>query len=114
MLQNDNERSSTTGVDNDESSSSCLNESDYSMILNNNPLLLSCIDAGDKVLYDARIFHRGRGNNTHKEADADRPVLVLRWDAAHTPPPGAGLIVTTANILYLGKLFYAGLFLLGF
>ena len=24
--------------------------------------LLGCIDAGDTILYDARIFHRGRGS----------------------------------------------------
>lgn len=78
--------------------------------------LLACIDAGDAVLYDARIFHRGRGNNVISDAnkiddDNDRPVLVLRWDASRTPPPGAGLIVTTANI-YWGRVLYAGLLLL--
>ncbi|KAL7526946.1 hypothetical protein ACHAXR_001722, partial [Thalassiosira sp. AJA248-18] len=76
-------------------------------------LLLVCIDEGDAVLYDARIIHRGRGNNTmmigdetttkvlagegggsNNTDDHDRPVLVLRWDAAHTPPPGAGLIIS--------------------
>ena len=71
--------------------------------------LLACINAGDAVLYDARIFHRGRGNNGQNETD--RPVLVLRWDAARTPPPGTGLIVTTANI-YWGKVLYACLYLL--
>lgn len=75
--------------------------------------LLACINAGDAVLYDARIFHRGRANNCMpgKSEGRDRPVLVLRWDAARTPPPGAGLIVTTANI-YSGKVLYAGLYLL--
>ena len=71
--------------------------------------LLACSNAGDAVLYDARIFHRGRGNNGQNETD--RPVLVLRWDAARTPPPGTGLIVTTANI-YWGKVLYACLYLL--
>lgn len=75
--------------------------------------LLGCIDAGDTILYDARLFHRGRGNTTTSEGNgiADRPVLVLRWDAAHTPPPGAGLIVTTANT-YAGSFLTAGLFAL--
>ena len=78
--------------------------------------LLACIDAGDAVLYDARIFHRGRANNITSDTDKsddenDRPVLVLRWDASRTPPPGAGLIVTTANV-YWGRVLYAGLFLL--
>lgn len=77
-----------------------------------NKPLLACIDAGDAVLYDARIFHRGRGNNCSATAeDMDRPVLVLRWDAARTPPPGAGLIVTTSN-KYWGKVLYAGLYIL--
>jgi ectoine hydroxylase-related dioxygenase (phytanoyl-CoA dioxygenase family) len=49
--------------------------------------LLACIDAGDAVLYDARIFHRGRGNTSFvQDYDNDRPVLVLRWDASRTPP----------------------------
>jgi len=94
------------------------------------PLLLGCIDAGDTILYDARILHRGRGNNDNsnnntnntllndgsnldddegERSSNDRPVLVLRWDAARTPPPGAGLIVTTANI-YVGSMMYAALF----
>lgn len=79
--------------------------------------LLGCIDAGDTILYDARIFHRGRGNNTQDFSDVkegeitDRPVLVLRWDATRTPPPGAGLIVTTAN-KYIGGMLYAALFAL--
>jgi len=66
-------------------------------------LLLGCINAGDTLLYDARIFHRGRGNNMKKE---DRPVLVLRWDNAKTPPPGMGMIVTMTNT-YIGCWYYA-------
>jgi len=66
-------------------------------------LLLGCINAGDTILYDARIFHRGRGNNMKEE---DRPVLVLRWDNAKTPPPGMGMIVTMANT-YIGCWYYA-------
>ena len=67
-------------------------------------VLLGCLDAGDAILYDARVLHRGRGNNCADERE--RPVLVLRWDAARTPPPGCGLITTTSNI-YLGKIMYA-------
>ena len=67
-------------------------------------VLLGCLDAGDAILYDARVMHRGRGNNCPDERE--RPVLVLRWDATRTPPPGCGLIVTTANV-YLGKIMYA-------
>lgn len=73
--------------------------------------LLGCIDAGDAIIYDARIFHRGRGYPKSEEEgkNVDRPVMVLRWDASNTPPPGAGLIVTTAN-KYLGSIMYALLF----
>jgi len=80
--------------------------------------LLGCIDAGDTILYDARTFHRGRGNDGghdtpefEGEGKNDRPVLVIRWDAARTPPPGAGLIVTTAN-KYVGSVMCAALFAL--
>eukprot|EP01082_Thalassiosira_pseudonana_P015624 g14411.t1 g14411 contig9:1780315-1780638(+) len=41
--------------------------------------------------------------------DKDRPVLVLRWDATLTPPPGAGIITTTAT-KYVGSMLYATLF----
>ena len=90
-------------------------------------VLLGCIDAGDALLYDARIFHRGRGYENAKSLDGeegttngkndvdvlvDRPVLVLRWDAANTPPPGAGIIVTSVNA-YVGSMMYASLSLLG-
>ena len=73
--------------------------------------LLGCIDAGDAIIYDARIFHRGRGYPKSEEEgkNVDRPVMVLRWDASNTPPPGAGLIVTSANE-YLGSIMYALLF----
>lgn len=90
-------------------------------------VLLGCIDAGDALLYDARIFHRGRGYENAKSLDGeegttngkndvdvlvDRPVLVLRWDAANTPPPGAGIIVTSVNA-YVGSMMYASLSVLG-
>ncbi|KAL7431737.1 hypothetical protein ACHAXM_005985 [Skeletonema potamos] len=71
--------------------------------------LLGVIDAGDAILYDARIFHRGRGyRKSNRKSGEDRPVLVLRWDAAKTPPPGSGLIKTTAST-YIGCFLYAAL-----
>ena len=70
--------------------------------------LLGVLDAGDAIVYDARIFHRGRGYRQSNASAQDRPVLVLRWDAANTPPPGAGLIKTTANT-YEGCFLYAAL-----
>ncbi len=80
------------------------------------PLLLGCIDAGDTLLYDARILHRGRGydkaiysfDDNGENVVFDRTVLVLRWDAANSPPPGAGIIVTSINA-YVGSLMYASL-----
>jgi hypothetical protein len=86
----------------------CMNDDDA---FSKSPLL-GCIDAGDTILYDARIFHRGRGNTSLvAEACVDRPVLVLRWDARNTPPPGAGLIVTSVN-RYVGSMNYAIMFAL--
>lgn len=72
--------------------------------------LLGCLNSGDAILYDARTFHRGRGysKSSIRESDLDRPVLVLRWDAPNTPPPGAGLIKTTANAV-TGCFLYAAL-----
>lgn len=72
--------------------------------------LLGCINSGDAILYDARVFHRGRGykKGDRQSDDQDRPVLVLRWDSTRTPPPGAGLIKTTATIYY-GCFLYAAL-----
>jgi hypothetical protein len=76
--------------------------------------LLACLKAGDAVLYDSRVLHRGRGfpgtNDIEGAEDGcdDRPVLVLRWDALATPPPGAGLIVTTTNA-YMGSILTAAL-----
>jgi ectoine hydroxylase-related dioxygenase (phytanoyl-CoA dioxygenase family) len=76
--------------------------------------LLACLKAGDAVLYDSRVLHRGRGftgKSDIEEAEDDcddRPVLVLRWDALATPPPGAGLIITTANA-YMGSILTAAL-----
>lgn len=78
--------------------------------------ILGCLDAGDTILYDARILHRGRGYDCTKKAkgdtsgcDKDRPVLVLRCDATLTPPPGTGIITTTAT-KYVGSMLYATLF----
>mmetsp|Transcript_20827 Transcript_20827/g.34419 ORF Transcript_20827/g.34419 Transcript_20827/m.34419 type:complete len:337 (-) Transcript_20827:224-1234(-) len=79
--------------------------------------LLACLNEGDAILYDSRVLHRGRGFSCKEGVDehtdanhilVDRPVLVLRWDALQTPPPGAGLIVTTANG-YMGSVLTASL-----
>lgn len=56
--------------------------------------LMGCLKEGDAILYDSRLLHRGRG---YSVAQMDRPVLVIRWDASATPPPGSGLIKTTAT-----------------
>jgi len=52
--------------------------------------------AGDAIVYDARALHRGRG---YKSGISDRPVLIIRWDAHDTPPPGTGFIGTQSAIL---------------
>lgn len=51
-----------------------------------------------------QILHRGRGygnNNNHAlvhdKAFNHRPVLVIRWDAIHTPAPGTRMIGTQIN-----------------
>ena len=54
-------------------------------------ILLATLEAGDAIIYDARLLHRGRGYNS---GASDRPVLVVRWDAHDTPPPGTGFIGT--------------------
>jgi hypothetical protein len=72
--------------------------------------LLACLNTGDAILYDSRLLHRGRGY-TASSSLVKRPVLVLRWDACNTPPPGAALIVTTANA-YFGSLLAATMFAL--
>lgn len=63
--------------------------------------LLACLEAGDAILYDSRCLHRGRGWNTSSSSSSslllDRPVLILRWDADGTPPPGSGMIPTTIS-----------------
>mmetsp|Transcript_21809 Transcript_21809/g.28205 ORF Transcript_21809/g.28205 Transcript_21809/m.28205 type:complete len:241 (-) Transcript_21809:150-872(-) len=103
--------------------------------------LLACLDAGDAILYDSRLLHRGRGySNNNQEPSAievnssdgssdsngmvgndvknsqemmdRRPVLALRWDAVETPPPGGGILVTTTN-RYIGAWFYAVLWACG-
>lgn len=74
-------------------------------------VLLACLEEGDAILYDARVIHRGRGYNendhsyNNKKAE-DRPVLIIRWDALSTPPPGAGFIMTNyIDILGSYKIF---------
>jgi hypothetical protein len=52
--------------------------------------LLGTIRAGDAIVYDARVFHRGRGFAEGPR----RPVLVCRWDSYASPPPGVGAVGT--------------------
>lgn len=89
--------------------SSNKDDSPSNSVLQYGQPLLGCINSGDAILYDARVFHRGRGyKKGDRESDQDRPVSVLRWDGTRTPPPGAGLIKTTGNI-YFGCSLYAAL-----
>lgn len=77
-----------------------------STITHHQPVLLACLGQGDALLYDSRLLHRGRGYDAVAAAEVDRPVLILRWDATMTPPPGGGLITTSAN-KFLGHLLSA-------
>ncbi|CBZ55294.1 hypothetical protein NCLIV_057170 [Neospora caninum Liverpool] len=42
------------------------------------------LKAGDLLIYDSRVVHRGLGNNTWHS----RPVLAFRYDYEDQPPPG--------------------------
>ena len=57
------------------------------------PLLGALVHAGDALVYDARVLHRGRGFGT----GARRPVLVCRWDEVSSPAPGVGALGTLAQ-----------------
>eukprot|EP00927_Polykrikos_kofoidii_P035687 TRINITY_DN30233_c0_g1_i1.p1 TRINITY_DN30233_c0_g1~~TRINITY_DN30233_c0_g1_i1.p1 ORF type:complete len:454 (-),score=66.07 TRINITY_DN30233_c0_g1_i1:198-1559(-) len=52
--------------------------------------------AGDALVYDARILHRGLGNDAWSRC---RAVIVLRLDCTDTPPPGATILQTSASRL---------------
>ena len=54
------------------------------------PLLGSLLKAGDALVYDARVLHRGRGFAVGER----RPVLVIRWDSDRSPAPGVGALGT--------------------
>jgi len=72
----------------------------FNIFNNHDEVLLGCLTAGDAILYDARMIHRGRGYalfGDKGEEHLERPVLILRWDSLSTPPPGTGLIVTNIN-----------------
>lgn len=59
-------------------------------------ILLATLNAGDAILYDARVLHRGRG---YHDGSNNRPVLIIRWDVHDTPPPGTGFIGTQLAIV---------------
>jgi ectoine hydroxylase-related dioxygenase (phytanoyl-CoA dioxygenase family) len=59
------------------------------------PLLI----AGDAVVADARILHRGGAN----KSDSSRPMLVIRFDDIKTPPPGMTFIGATVRF-YVAKI----------
>jgi hypothetical protein len=76
----------------------------FNIFNDHDEVLLGCLTAGDALLYDARMIHRGRGyplfavgGGDGGEEHPERPVLILRWDSLSTPPPGTGLIVTNIN-----------------
>mmetsp|Transcript_112984 Transcript_112984/g.319587 ORF Transcript_112984/g.319587 Transcript_112984/m.319587 type:complete len:494 (-) Transcript_112984:32-1513(-) len=50
--------------------------------------------AGDALIYDARLLHRGLGNSSYGRC---RVVVVMRLDFDDSPPPGATIAQTTAS-----------------
>mmetsp|Transcript_177376 Transcript_177376/g.568770 ORF Transcript_177376/g.568770 Transcript_177376/m.568770 type:complete len:451 (+) Transcript_177376:349-1701(+) len=50
--------------------------------------------AGDVVLYDARLLHRGLGNSSYGRC---RVVIAIRLDYCDTPPPGETLWMTQVS-----------------
>jgi ectoine hydroxylase-related dioxygenase (phytanoyl-CoA dioxygenase family) len=57
------------------------------------------LTAGDGVVADARIFHRGGANRS----DSSRPMLVIRFDDKKTPPPGMTFVGATIRF-YVAKM----------
>lgn len=65
---------------------------------------------GGALAFDSRVLHRGMPIDETRAAEASnvpgdelrRPALVLRWDAAATPPPGTGLL-GTAVLRFVAK-----------
>ena len=63
---------------------------------------------GQMLVYDSRTLHRGMANLSQQA----RPVLVLRYDHKHTPPPGQSLPYTFA-MRALGATLHTCSYLLG-
>ena len=76
-----------------------------------------CLPEGAAVIFDARCLHRGLPNRSAGGTDSDgegraRAVLVFRYDAPDTPPPGhttATAAVAAATGAALLALAQAGL-----
>ncbi|KAK3264033.1 hypothetical protein CYMTET_27202 [Cymbomonas tetramitiformis] len=56
------------------------------------------LTAGDALIYDARMWHQGLGN----QSEVSRPVLVFRYDEVAHIPPGQGF-GTSSAIMYGGS-----------
>jgi len=57
------------------------------------------LTAGDGVVADARILHRGGAN----KSSSSRPMLVIRFDDKKTPPPGMTFVGATIRF-YVAKI----------
>eukprot|EP00397_Hematodinium_sp_SG-2012_P042762 GEMP01047369.1.p1 GENE.GEMP01047369.1~~GEMP01047369.1.p1 ORF type:complete len:416 (+),score=66.97 GEMP01047369.1:255-1502(+) len=59
------------------------------------------LNAGDMLIYDGRLLHRGKRNLTYNKT---RIVVVFRYD--FEPPPGQGVVITAWNAI-LGNVLHA-------
>ena len=67
-------------------------------IVGNIHIVKPLLSAGDGVVFDARLLHRGGSNLSN----VSRPILVIRFDSKKSPPPGMTMIGATARY-YLSK-----------
>lgn len=63
-----------------------INEIDIKKLSIVNPLL----EKGQAIVMDSRVIHRGMPNNSN----LNRPILVIRYDNVHSPPPNIGILGT--------------------
>ena len=65
----------------------------FSLLLSDGSSHKGVASAGDALVYDCRTIHRGLATPT--SASASRPVVIFRYDAWDTPPPGVSAVGTT-------------------
>ena len=70
----------------------------FKNIFNGINVVKPLLSAGDCLVFDARLLHRGGENSS----DTSRPILVIRFDSKKTQPPGMTIIGATVRY-YLSK-----------